>query len=311
MMHWLFLLNNISQIDPNKDTSFALIRASLKQGNKVSIIESKDMISNEGSLSFNIRSVLSETDTLELGAYEQIGVNDVNGIFIRKDPPFDTQYLIDTWFLDQLPSHITVINTPSGIRTVNEKVWVSQFKDIVPKTVITNSEEKIKTFLNENNKIILKPLDGYGGLGIFVVDVNDTNKFVIIESMISNGKWVIAQSFMPESKYGDKRILLLNGDPLGAVLRVQTKDHRNNVFAGGVVEPTTVTDTDMDLINVIRPYLIKLGLYFVGIDIIGTKLIEVNVTSPTCIQEMSRFMNQDLSEKVMTFADSLSIKETC
>ena len=148
---------------------------------------------------------------------------------------------------------------------------------------------------------MIKPTDGFGGQGVVILEKGDRNSLVLIEVMTKNGlEPIIAQVFVPESVHGDKRILLLNGDPLGAALRKHSSlDHRNNFFAGGSAESTEITSRDLELIHILKPYLVDLGLFFVGIDIMGDYLIEVNVTSPTCLQEMNKLYNKQLERHVI------------
>ncbi len=232
-------------------------------------------------------------------------------IFIRPDPPFDEQYLINTWLLDLIDKKIAIINHPSGIRSVNEKIWISQFKEIIPPTFIGRNKNDIYNFLEKHTKVIVKPINSYGGQSIFVVTKTDTNTPVILETITLNwSKDVILQKYLPESEKGDKRILLLNGEILGAVLRIHSQhDHRNNLFCGGKATKTVITDRDKKIINILRPYLIKLGLYFVGIDIIGDYLIEVNVTSPTCLQEINKLYTLSLEDNIIRFAEELIKKQ--
>jgi glutathione synthase len=215
--------------------------------------------------------------------------NDVDAVFIRTDPPFDAEYLMNTWLLDLLPTSIPVINRPAGIRNVNEKLWTTQFTDLVPSTLVTRSRNHFKDFLARHGEVIVKPTDGFGGTGIFRVRHGDTNASVIFETMSQHGALeLIIQDYVPAAEVGDKRIILLDGEPLGAILRVHgDDDHRNNFFAGGRPEATTITENDQRIIDTLAPHLKRLGLHFVGIDVIGDYLIEVNVTSPTCLQEIN------------------------
>ncbi|HLD69438.1 MAG TPA: glutathione synthase, partial [Candidatus Omnitrophota bacterium] len=232
---------------------------------------------------------------------------EIDCVFIRSDPPFDSQYLLNTWLLDRLPARIPVINTPSGIRSANEKIWTTQFQGIVPRTLIGRNRQEILDFLLLEKNIVVKPTDGFGGSSVFHIHVLDKNAKVILETMTHHWtKDVVLQQYLQESQEGDKRILLLNGEALGAVLRMHAEDdHRNNFFAGGKPLATDINARDCEIIGLLKPELQKLGLYFVGIDIIGGYLIEVNVTSPTCLQEMNRLYGQKLEEKIIEFAEKL------
>ena len=214
---------------------------------------------------------------------------------------------MNTWLLERASKNVKVINSPTGIRTVNEKIWATQFTSLIPDTVISRKIEDFNDFLNQQKEIIIKPTDGFGGSGVFKISKDAPNKNVSFEVLSEKGrKEVIMQQYIPEASIGDKRILLLNGEPLGAVLRVHGKDdHRNNFYAGGRPEPCEITDRDMEIIEELKPHLIELGLYFVGIDMLGDYLIEVNVTSPTCLQEMNRLYGKKLHHEVIEFAEKL------
>jgi glutathione synthase len=233
--------------------------------------------------------------------------DEVDIVFLRSDPPFDEQYLINTWLLDLLPARIPVINRPSGVRTVNEKIWTTQFTSIIPPTLVGRNRSDILDFLREHKNIVAKPTGGHGGQSVFHVQTGGPNTNVILETLTSHWQRdIIVQKYVPESARGDKRVLLLNGEPLGAVLRRHAEDdHRNNFFSGGKPLPADITKRDLEIINVLKPRLQSLGLYFVGIDIIGDYLIEVNVTSPTCLQEMNRLYNVRLDDRVMDFCEGL------
>ena len=206
-----------------------------------------------------------------------------------------------TWLLDELATRKKVINHPTGIRTVNEKVWVTQFRNIIPLTLVSQSKAEIQAFIDTHHTVILKPTNAFGGQGIAKVTQEDTNKDVLIELLTENETiHIIAQAYIKEAVKGDKRILLLNGDPLGAIYRINPNHgHRHNLFAGGITKPAEITPSDHTIIEHLAPHLKKLGLFFVGIDILGDKLIEVNVTSPTCLQEMSRYLGKDLAKEVV------------
>jgi len=237
----------------------------------------------------------------------RLSQDDIHALFIRSDPPFDEQYLMNTWALDHLPKHIAIINNPSGIRTVNEKVWASQFINITPPTLISANKEDLLGFIAKYKNVIAKPANAFGGQSVFHIEKGYTNTKVILETLTERyNKAIVVQKYIPESKNGDKRILLLDGKPLGALLRMHEEgEHRNNFYAGGKPMATTINAQDKKIISILKPHLQKLGLYFVGIDILGDYLIEVNVTSPTCLQEMNRLYNVKLEEKIIAFVEKL------
>ncbi len=303
-MKFLFLMDPIQSVIYHKDTSFAFMQAADRRGHEAFYLaQGSTSITPEGAL-FSVQK-LSVNEPLKASEPFVLSEDDVDAIFMRKDPPFNSAYLMDTWLLDRVKSKIFILNDPAGIRTVNEKIWATQFKDLIPPTLISSSQTHILNFLDSHKKLIVKPTDGFGGASIFALMKGDTNTKVILESMTNNGRVeIIAQPFIEEAKLGDKRILLLGGDILGAVLRVHGEgDHRNNFFAGGKELACEITDRDREVVSVLKPHLQALGLHFVGIDMIGDYLIEVNVTSPTCLQEMNRLYSVQLDDTVVRYVE--------
>lgn len=298
-----------------KDTSFVLMLGAKRRGHKVCYLPHDGITVKDGRFFFDVITVTPQETGhepfLDLKP-ERITENDVDAVFIRSDPPFDEEYLMHTWLLERLPGHIPVINDPNGIRTVNEKIWATQFRSIVPRTLITRKRDDLRAFLKEEKTAILKPFDSYGGAAVFLVDHKDKNANVIMETLTNHWKRdIIAQQYIPEAAQGDKRIILLNGEPLGAVLRIHSEeDHRNNFFAGGKPYPARIDERDREIIDIIKPDLQRLGLYFVGIDVISGYLIEINVTSPTGLQEINRLAKTSLEDRVMAFAEELVERKT-
>ncbi len=307
-MKFLFLMDPLNTVKMEKDTSFILMLGACRKGHTVYYLPDGGVRLINGKVHFRVIPVIpQEVKEKPFIVHEpiELGQNDVDAVFVRSDPPFDEAYLTNTWLLERLPKRIAIINSPSGIRTVNEKIWVTQFTSITPKTLVSRHKGDIRKFFAIEKEIVVKPINGYGGSAIFYVRRGDKNANVIFE--IATQQWtkdIILQKYIPEAKNGDKRILLLNGEVLGCVLRVHAKDdHRNNFFAGGHPEKTTVTPHDRKIIKILKPHLKQLGLYFVGLDIIGRYLIEINVTSPTCLQEMNRLYNRRLEVKVIDFVE--------
>ena len=309
-MNFLFLMDPLSTVIPDKDTSLILMLGAHRRGHSVYFVGDGGITLHNGALHFQTQQIIPQENSnnpFPQRTPKKLSDKDIDGVFIRSDPPFDAQYLLNTWLLDRLPKHIPVVNRPSGLRTVNEKIWAAQFTALVPRTVVGCNREDLLDFLTQEKEIIVKPTDGFGGVSVFHINFQDTNAKVILETLTHQWtKDIIVQQYIPASKDGDKRILLLNGEPLGAILRLHAQgDHRNNMFAGGKPLACEITARDKEIIETLAPELQKLGLYFVGIDIIGEYLIEVNVTSPTGIQEMNRIYKKQLEEKVIEFAEEL------
>ncbi len=309
-MNYVFLMDPLENVVVDKDTSLALMVGAHHRGHKVYYLADGGIVRTDNKLQFHVREVTpqykKDEPFIDQGAAVLVQ-DDVHVIFIRTDPPFDERYLHNTWLLDLLPEYIPVINSPSGIRTANEKIWATQFTSIIPKTMIASQRNELFHFVKTEKDVIVKPTASFGGQSIFHIKNNDLNTKVILETLTAN--WtrdIIVQKYIPEAQQGDKRILILDGEPLGAVLRLHADDdHRNNFASGGKPLSIDITKRDQEIIDHLRPKLKKLGLHFVGIDIIGDYLIEVNVTSPTCLQEMNKLYHCHLEDSVIKFSEKL------
>ncbi len=309
-MKFLFLMDPLETVIFEKDTTFIIMLGAHARGHEIYYLPEDGISLVEGKVYFHVTKVIPQAITHMPFKEEhaaRLSQDDIHAVFIRPDPPFDEQYLMNTWLLDLLPKHIAVINNPSGIRTVNEKVWASQFKNITPPTIISANKGELLDFIAKHKNIIAKPTNAFGGTSVFHIEKGSTNTKVILETLTERyNRAIVVQKFIHESKNGDKRILLLDGKILGCLLRMhEDGEHRNNFFAGGAPKPATINANDKKIISILKPHLQKLGLYFVGIDILGDYLIEVNVTSPTCLQEMNRLYNVKLEEKVIDFVEKL------
>lgn len=309
-MKFLFLMDPLEKLIFEKDTTLMLMIESHKRGHEVYFLPQDGISLIDGKVFFNAIKVTAQyiehEPILEERAY-RLSQDEVQAVFIRKDPPFDAQYLMNTWMLDHLPENVCVINSSAGVRTVNEKVWSAQFTGLVPPTIVSADKDELLNFARQQQNVIAKPTDGFGGQSIFHIEQGHTNTNVILETLSDRySNAIILQKYVSESRNGDKRILLLNGEVLGALLRVHGEgDHRNNFYAGGKPQPTIITPRDQKIVDTLKPHLQKLGLYLTGIDILGDYLIEVNVTSPTCLQEMNRLYDVHLEEKVIAFVEKL------
>ena len=310
-MNMLFLMDPLETVDYLKDTTFAFMLAAKARGHAVFYLPKGGINLQGNRATFDVLPVVPDDcpdHLFDIAPPVTLKDSDVDAVFIRNNPPFDAQYLMNTWLLQPFTSHIAIINDPAGIRGANEKLWAMNFPDLMPETCVTRSREEFARFLDRHDTIVAKPTDGFGGLGVFIVKRSDGNASVIFETLSANAsQHIVLQALVPEASEGDKRILLLNGDILGAVLRVQDgADHRNNFFAGGKPQPAEITDRDRHIVERLKPHLLEQGLYFVGIDLLGDALIEVNVTSPTCLQEINRMTGEQLEDRVIAFAEELA-----
>jgi glutathione synthase len=309
-MKFVFLMDPLETVVMEKDTTFILMYGAHNRGHEVYFLGEGEMSLVNGVLNCHAVKVKPQKIAHEPFVIDKpvlLTEKDIGAFFIRTDPPFDGEYLMATWLLDRLAKKIPVVNNPTGIRTVNEKVWATQFSSVIPPTIVSCNKHDLVAFLKTEPDVVAKPTDGFGGQSVFHIHPNQGNTNVILETLTRGWeKEIIVQRYIPGAKDGDKRILLLNGEPLGAVLRQHgDDDHRNNLFAGGKALPAKITPRDLQIVEVLKPELKKLGLYFVGIDIIGDYLIEVNVTSPTCLQEMNQLYDLTLEDKVIEFVEKL------
>ena len=289
-----FLMDPLESVKAYKDTTYFLMLAAYERGNEVFYF-------NQAAMQAGIHGVRATVSKLKVNSsIEQpftvlekvstdLSVMDV--IVVRTDPPFDRAYLYSTLLLDLVGSNTQVINRPSGIRNWNEKLAALHYPEFTPDTLVTNSGEEILDFVSRHNRVTLKPVDGHGGEGIEFLDKpDDSAKRKIDEGTQSGRHWVIVQEYLEAAQQGDKRILLVDGNPIGGVLRVHAEgEELNNLDRGGQAVPTELVEVDYEICAAIKPGLVEQGIFFSGIDVIGGKLIEVNVTSPTCLQELCRF----------------------
>jgi glutathione synthase len=239
-------------------------------------------------------------DHVNFGAVELLALSEFDVIWLRQDPPFDMGYITNTHLLDLIGQKTLIVNNPFWVRNLPEKLLVLEFPDLIPETVISRDLEEIKRFKNEFKDIIIKPLYGNGGAGIFRLREDDKN-LTSLHELFSNmsSEPLIAQAFLPDVKKGDKRIILVDGEPVGAINRVpKAGETRSNMHVGGKAEPAKLSQRDREICRSIGPILKNRGQLFVGIDVIGDYLTEINVTSPTGIQELERFDKVNIAEMI-------------
>lgn len=305
-MRFVFVMDPVSTVIVDEDTSFALMLEAQSRGHRVDHCLASDVGLRGRRVVARVRRATMQLDAntpVELDEPEDIDLADVDAVFIRKDPPFTEEYLWLTLVLDHLAGVTLVVNSPQGLRAANEKLYAHNFPEVVPPTIMTSHKDEVLRFLNDvGGKAVIKPIDGHGGEGVFLLAQGDNNINGLIEAVTRLGsRNAIVQALIPEIyDEGDKRILLVDGKLLGVVGRVPSKgDLRSNVHVGGSAAPAQISPADERIIETIRPRLLADELFFVGLDVIGGKLIEVNVTSPTLIQQMSRLSGKNLSARVI------------
>ena len=302
-MAYLFIIDPIDSLNKTKDSSLLLMKECLRRNIEVHFSEINQFSIDEGKVNIHSQKIIS----LEKGIkYQDTELNlssFFKKIFIRKDPPFDDDYLNLTYLLDHAVKEGTdVINNPSSIRNHNEKLSILNFQEIIPPTIVTSNASDVVNFLKIHEKIVLKPINGMAGNGIFVIDELDKNINSILEtSTVNDTKVMMAQKYIPDIIEGDKRIIIIKGEPLPFCLaRIPDgKDFRANLAKGGTGIAKKLTADDIKIVNVIKKYLVKSKLDFVGIDVIGKYLTEINVTSPTCLVEIENQTNFNGAEFII------------
>jgi glutathione synthase len=317
-MKLVFIIDPISKLDPGHDTSVALMEAAQTMGHQVWITQARDLTIVEGKAWANLQSITLKPVQLVSGLWQaasdwyRVGekiftcLEEMDAVWMRIDPPVNTPYLYATYILDLIaPEKTLVINSPAGLRNANEKVYALQFTSVIPTTIVSQDKAVIEKFLSQQDAAVLKPLGGKAGEGILFLEQVDRNFNSLIEISTKQGNEpVMVQEYLPAAKEGDKRIILLEGKPIGAVNRIPTgKEFRGNMAVGGRVAEAAISDRDRKICEVLAPKLIEDGLYFVGIDVIGGYLTEVNVTSPTGIREIDRLSNVSLGKEVITWLE--------
>jgi glutathione synthase len=292
-MDIVVVMDGADTVDPATDTSFALIAAAQERDHRVWHCGSGDLELADQRVWARARAATADetvSPCLQLGPIERLDLCGVDAVLIRTDPPFDSAYLHLTLLLDHLVGHTLVVNSPAGLRSANEKLYACRFPEVTPPTIVTSDAEQLVAFSQAHGAAVLKPIEGHGGRGVMVVRPGDDNAPSIIDTLTSRGRTpVMAQKFLDNIAAGDKRILLLDGKPLGAILRLPTDtDFRANICVGGQTIATGIDDADQRVIDAVAPALRADGLLFVGLDVIDGHLSEVNVTSPTGIRQLAQ-----------------------
>ncbi len=300
------IMDPITGINIKKDSSFAMLLAAQARNWEIYYMEMNDLFLLGDSLFANMRR-LSVTDDInhwfEFNGETISMLADLDVILMRKDPPFDSEYLYVTYLLDHLQQKgKLIVNNPESLRNANEKLFITHFPQCIPPTLVTSDAARIKAFIDEHADVILKPLNNMGGTSIFRIRNDDPNLSVIIETLTDNGqRFTMGQKFIPEISAGDKRILLIDGKPIpyGLARIPQEGETRGNLAKGGIGKGIELDDRDKWICDQVGPRLREMGLIFVGIDVIGQYLTEINVTSPTCIRELDKIYGLDIAGQLM------------
>jgi glutathione synthase len=317
-MKLAFIVDSLPQLDPAHDTSVALMEAAQQLGHEVWVTQAHQLSVIEGKAWAMLQQVELNPVVQESGRWlaaktwyrlsERLltCLEEMDTVFMRVDPPVTMRYLYATYILELLAANKTlVINSPQGLREANEKMYTLQFHQVMPETIVSADKQIIRQFVEAQGAAVLKPLGGKAGEGILFLETSDRNFNSIIEISTQHGREpVMIQRYLPEAKEGDKRIIIFNGEPLGAINRVPTgQEFRGNMAVGGRVEKAKITARDAEICAAVGTRLCQNGLYFVGIDVIGGYLTEVNVTSPTGVREIDLLNGTNIGKQVIERLD--------
>ncbi|MBL8643579.1 MAG: glutathione synthase [Rhodospirillaceae bacterium] len=296
-------MDPIESVNINGDSTFVLALEALRRGHKLLHYLPKHLSFRDGKVVARARSLVVRREPgnhYTLGGFETVDLSTVDVVLMRQDPPFDMSYITATHILEHIHPKTLVVNDPVSVRNAPEKLFVTHFPGVMPPTLISSDSDEIKLFRAEHKDIIVKPLYGNGGAGVFHIKPDDENLNSLLEMFTTTWREpVIVQRYVPEVRQGDKRIILVDGKAVGAINRVPAAgEARSNMHVGGRPEKSALTKREQEICDTIGPALKERGLIFVGIDVIGEYLTEINVTSPTGIQEINRFDNSTLEALV-------------
>ena len=313
-MTFVFLMDPIESIDINGDSTFVLMLAAQERGHRVLYAHPRQLQLRGqepwlvGARPISLRrqpgAIGGPTprDFFTLQEASDVRLNDTDAVFMRKDPPFDIEFLMYTYILDRVDRTGTVlVNDPQALRDYNEKLAALYWPEFMPPTLITADRGQARAFIAEHGKAVIKPLNGAGGAGVLLMTADDRNVGSALDILTKEGRELIeVQGFVAAVDSGDKRVILLDGEPVGAVNRVPSGgDIRANMHVGGRAEQAPISDRDREIAAALKPELVRRGLIMVGIDVIGGFLTEVNVTSPTGLQEIARFDGVSLENQIV------------
>lgn len=299
------VMDPIGSITPKKDSSLAMLLEASRRGAELHYFEQQHLRMLSGkAIGISTRLTVRDNydDWFDLGQQQELELGELDVILMRKDPPFNMEYVYTTYILDRAKlAGALVVNAPQALRDMNEKAYTGWFPECTPVTLVTRSMHEMKAFLAKHDRIVVKPMDGMGGRSIFVIQKGDNNANVIIETLTDYGqRFAIAQVYIPEISAGDKRILLIDGEPVPyALARIPSSDdNRGNMVAGATTRGQPLSAADHRICDIVGPVLRDQGVLFAGIDVIGDYLTEVNVTSPTGIRELDREFDLNIAGRM-------------
>ncbi len=316
-MRLLFIVDPLDSLTLAGDTSYGLMLEAAARGDEIWTCQLEQLgLEGATAVTSAVRTTVVEADlpraAFSLGERSRFSLSQFDAVLMRKDPPLDVNYLHATWILDHARGQTVLVNDPRGLRELNEHLAVLRFPELTPKTICTRSTARLQEFMREQGgAIVVKPVDGFGGLGIFLVREGDPNASSIFETSTGAGsRWTLAQGYLPAATEGDKRILIIDGEPVGAVLRVPAAaEARGNLHVGGRAVKTSIDAADRRILEAITPTLRRYGQLLVGIDVIGGMLTEINITSPTGVRHISRLDGINAAAPILAAIERLSRTE--
>ena len=302
-MKTLYVMDPLDKINVTGDSTFMLMLEANKRGWKTYCCTPEDLYAENGKAIGTVQhvEVYQENPYFNVATPEEIELGEFQVIWMRKDPPFNMDYIFSTYLLDLVPKSTMVLNDPRAIRNCNEKMFAMFWPDLCPETLVTRRIEQAREWSKKYNRVVIKPWDGNGGRGVLVSSFNDPNFRSMLEILTEEEQqYILVQRYLPEVTEGDKRIILIDGEAVGWMARIpHSSDHRGNMHVGARVANFELSERDKEICQSLKQELKKLRLLFVGIDIIGSHLTEINVTSPTGIQEINKLMGTKI-EKILT-----------
>jgi glutathione synthase len=302
-MDFLFIADPLESFKIKKDSTLAMMRAAQEAGHRLWFCQSRNILWRDDLVVADCQTLAikpSSTSWFELGAIESRSLKSFSAVFMRTDPPFDIEYLNTTWLLSAaVRQGAKVFNDPTAVRDHSEKLSITEFPELIPPTLVTRELSSVEEFHREHGDIVIKPLDGMGGMGVFRVGSDGLNLASIVETLGENGaRTLMAQRFLPEIAQGDKRVLLIGGEvvPFSLARIPQGSEIRGNLAAGGKGVAMPLTDAEKKIAERLAPILNQRGLFLVGLDLIGGYLTEINVTSPTCFVEITEQSGFDVPQ---------------
>lgn len=303
-----YVMDPIQTIRYYKDSTFAMMEEAQRRGHQNYYLLPEGLIFKQEQVWGRMQPIRVQRGEIffELEAECLRPLSEMQAVFMRKDPPFDMDYIFNTYLLELAATQTLVLNHPASLRSVNEKLYALHFPNYIPLTLVSSDRAEIRAFVNTQQKAVLKPMDAKGGEGVFILRADDSNLNALLDLMTRDGqRKIVVQQYIPEAKAGDKRVLMVDGEICGWFQRVPAAgEHRANLNAGGVAVACELTARDREICAAIGPVLKAAGLYFVGLDIIGDYLIEINVTSPTGMQEALQLTGVNAAARLMDLVES-------